>query len=244
MSRLSYFLCSFFIIIFTSCAFSQSDEQVITKFVNKQKEIADKSKIKTLYQEFKVSMMGMEIPNKIWMKGDNIRFETSFMGQNQTFIVTKDAGWQIQNGTTTDLPTEQLEGIKKQIINQTLAGSINFNDEELGREKNKYELLGLEKINNLSCHKLKITPKDTTETGNEGTFWFDTKDFLIRKISFKEKSMGQEQNIDILVKDYQQVGGFTFPKVVEMNVGEGQDVKIEFNTVKVNEPIDDSLFKK
>lgn len=234
----------FFLFTLASCAYSQSDGEIISQFIKKQKELSDKSKIQTLYQEFKVFMMGMEIPNKLWVKGENTRFESSFMGQNIVVVINPNSGWQIQNGTLTDIPVEQLEAVKNQILNQTTVGGINFSDEEFSLEKNNYEILGREKINNENCYRLKITPKDTNEKGNEGYFWFEPKTYLIRKISLKQPQMGQEQNIDIFVKDYQVVKGFTFPKLVEMKIGQDQDVKIEFSIVKVNETVEDNLFKK
>lgn len=231
-------------LVFASCAFSQSDEEIISQFMQKQKEISDKSKIKTLYQEFKISMMGMEMPNRLWVKGENTRVESDFMGQTVVVVVTPNAGWQIQNGVVTDIPQEQLDGVKKQIMNQTLAANINFADEEFSREKNNYEIVGREKIDNISCYRMKIAPKDTSEGTSELFVWFEPKTYLIRKVSFKQNQMGQEQDINILVKEYQQVGGFTFPKLVNMTIGKDQDVKMEFTSIKVNEPIDDSMFKK
>lgn len=223
--------------------FAQSDEEIITQFIKKQKEIADRSKINSLYQEFKVTMMGMDVPYKIWIKGDNMRYETTFMGQSTIVVLTPNSGWQIQNGTVTDIPTEQITIVKKQIMNQTLAGNINFADDDLTRDKNHYEILGREKIDGINCYRMKIMPKDTSEK-SEGIFWFEPNTYLLRKISLKENQMGQEQNVEILVKDYQQVGGTTFPKLVEMKFGDDQNLKIEYTTVKVNEPVDDSLFKK
>ncbi|MGB9912833.1 MAG: hypothetical protein ACPLRO_05640, partial [Candidatus Kapaibacteriota bacterium] len=70
------------------------------------------------------------------------------------------------------------------------------------------------------------------------------KTYLLRKISLKGQEMGKEQNIDIFVKEYQQIGGLTFPKLVEIQMGDGQSAKIEYTTVKINEPLEDSLFKK
>lgn len=233
-----------FLFVFSFGAFSQSDEEVISQFIKKQKEISDKSKIQSLYQEFKVSMMGMEMPNRLWVKGENTRVETDFMGQTVVVVVTPNAGWQIQNGVVTDIPQEQLEGVKKQILNQTLAANINFADEEFSQSNNNYEILGREKIDNVSCYRLKITPKDTSEGTNELFVWFEPKTYLIRKVSFKQSQMGQEQDINIFVKEYQQVAGFTFPKLVDMTIGKDQDVKLEFTSIKVNEPVDDSLFKK
>jgi len=238
---LSIFLSLF---LFAYAGFSQTDEEIITKFTQKQKELSDRTKIQTLFQEFKVSMMGMEMPNKLWLKGDNIRYESSFMGQTQSFVITANGGWQIQNGTTTDIPTEQLQSIRSQIMKQTLAGNIDLN-EDFNKDANNYEIVGREKINNVNCYKLRLTPKDTENAGyKEGFFWFEPNTFLVRKISFKQEEMGNEQNVDIFVKDYQQVKGLTFPKLIEMFIGNDQNIKIEYTTIKVNEPIDDSLFKK
>lgn len=244
MFKKMVFLFGFlFVLGATSNLFSQSDEEIISNFIKRQKELSNRSLFKSIYQEFKVTMMGMEIPNKLWVKGDNIRLESSFMGQSTVVVITPSGGWQIQNGAVTDFPSDQLGNIKKQIINQTLAGNVNFADEDLAPDKNNYEILGREKIDGINCFRLRITPKDSTEN-SEGIFWFEPQTYLLRKISFKQEQMGQEQNVDIFVKDYQKIDSATFPKLVEMKIGPEQNLKIEFTTIKVNEAIDDNLFKK
>lgn len=246
MSKKIVFSISIFILFFSfvGLTYSQSDQEIISNFIQKQKQIADRSKVKTLYQEMKATIMGMEMPSKIWIKVDNLRYETSFMGQTTTVVLTPNGGWQIQNGSVTDIPKEQITEAKKQLKNQSLAEGFNFFNEDFSEQNTNFEIVGREKIDGVNCYRMKITPKDTTEGESEGYFWFEPNTYLLRKVSFKQKQMGQEQNIDIYIKEYQQVAGMTFPKLINMNLGQGQNLQMEYVTIKVNEPVDDSLFKK
>ncbi|MGB9771170.1 MAG: outer membrane lipoprotein-sorting protein [Candidatus Kapaibacteriota bacterium] len=234
----------FFTFFAVNKSFSQTDEEIISNFIKKQKEISDMSKLKTLFQEFKVSIMGMEMPNKLWIKGDNMRYETSFMGQSTVVVVTPNSAWQVQNGAVTDLPSEQIPLVKQQLMGQTFAGMLNFSGEAFSSDYINFEIVGRENIEGVNCFQLKSSPKDTSGDNTSRIFWFEPKTYLLRKISLKGQGMGKEQNIDIFVKEYQQIGGLTFPKLVEIQMGDGQSAKIEYTTVKINEPLEDSLFKK
>lgn len=125
---------------FVGLTYSQSDQEIISNFIQKQKQIADRSKVKTLYQEMKATIMGMEMPSKIWIKVDNLRYETSFMGQTTTVVLTPNGGWQIQNGSVTDIPKEQITEAKKQLKNQSLAEGFNFFNEDFSEQNTTSKL--------------------------------------------------------------------------------------------------------
>lgn len=222
-------------------ALSQNDKQIIDNFIKKTSQTWDKSQIKTLYQEIVLNTMGLEIPMKLWKKNDNLRFEATFMNQNQIFVLTPDSGWQIQNGSTMDIPTDELEGVKAQILGQTFMSPLNI-DFEAEKSTSNFTIEGIEKLGDVKCYKMRMTPKDA-ENKSFGNFWFETDTYLIRKVVFSDAST-QEQNFVMEVKGYQNVGGSTFPKTLEINIGQDQTFNVEFKNIKVNEPIDDSLFKK
>ncbi len=234
-----------FFLIFSLVAIptlSQSDEQIFENFIKKNKETWDKSQVGTLYQEMVLKTMGIEIPIKFWKKNDNLRFETSFMNQKQIFVVTPNAGWQVQEERTVDIPDDELEGIRAQIINQSFISPLNI-DFETEKNTNNFSIEGIEKVGDAKCYKMQMIPKEETNNNSVGTFWFDTNTYLLRKVVFSEPG-NQEQNFIMEVKGYQNVGGFTFPKILEITIGQDQNVNVEFKNIKVNEPIDDSLFKK
>ncbi|MFN3780582.1 MAG: outer membrane lipoprotein-sorting protein, partial [Candidatus Kapaibacteriota bacterium] len=156
--------------------------------------------------------------------------------------VTPNAGWQIQNGSTTDIPADELEGVKAQILNQTFASPLSI-DLEAEKSTSNFAIQGIEKLGDAKCYKMQITPKDTGNNKSVGNFWFETNTYLLRKIVFSGGE-NEEQNFAMEVKEYQNVGGYIFPKMLELTIGQDQNVSVEFKNIKVNEPIDDGLFKK
>jgi outer membrane lipoprotein-sorting protein len=238
-------LSALFFLLFVAFSFAQSEEEIIKNFIKKQKEYSDTSKIKNLYMELSVSTMGFEVPSKIWKKGNNYRAETSFMGQNSVVVIADKEGWSIQNGMTTEIPADQLDMYRAQIANQTQVGNLNISMEDYEKEKDLIKVVGMEKIDGVNCYHIQINPsKDNTQQETPGHFWFDPKNHTLIKMSFKTAQNGQEQQEELLFKDYEFIKGVPFPKNIDIYMDSQKNAEIKFQKILVNEPIDDNLFKK
>ena len=60
-------------------------------------------------------------------------------------------------------------------------------------EKIGYNKVGTEKCGNLNCYKYQI--KDPTKPTEEGFLWFDTKDYLMRRVTIKDGSTNTDMSL-------------------------------------------------
>jgi len=247
MFKKIYSLSALFFLFYSFVSFAQSDEAIIKSFIKKQNEYTDTSRIKNLYLELTVSSMGFEVPNKIWKKGNKYRVETSFMGQSTIVIIGENEGWTIQNGMTTEIPADQLDMYRAQIANQTQIGTMNISLDDYEKEKEQIKVVGIEKIDGENCYHIQVNPsKESNNLSEEtpGHFWFDPKNYTLKKMSVKSLQNGQEQQTELLFKDYVFIQNVPFPKNVEIYTDSQKSAEIKFQKILVNEPIDDVLFKK
>jgi hypothetical protein len=117
--------------------------------------------------------------------------------------------------------------------------------EDYEKEKDLIKVVGMEKIDGVNCYHIQINPsKDNTQQETPGHFWFDPKNHTLIKMSFKTAQNGQEQQEELLFKDYEFIKGVPFPKNIEIYMDSQKNAEIKFQKILVNEPIDDNLFKK
>ncbi|MCX7880793.1 MAG: outer membrane lipoprotein-sorting protein [Ignavibacteria bacterium] len=216
-------------------SFSQKADELLEKYFKQQEEKKDKTKIKTLYQEFNMSMMGMDMPTKIWLKGDNLRYETTIMGKKKIIVVTPESGWTDDDGVKTEIPPDQLQAYKSQA---TAIDQLDFPKDEYD-----FQFEGIEKIEGKTCYKFTVKSKNV-EDDIPSNIWIDKGDAILRKITSHQDIQGQLKILDFLFKDYKTIEGIKFPTKIEILL-EGQPVTtVTFNVIKVNETIEDSTFQK
>lgn len=60
-------------------------------------------------------------------------------------------------------------------------------------QKIDYKNVGTEKCGNLNCHKYQVV--DPTKQGEEGFIWFDTKDYLLRRVTIKNSDTNTDMSL-------------------------------------------------
>ena len=133
-----------------------------------------------------------------------------------------------------------LKGIeKKQLIQQAqLAAELKM------EKKFDIEVVGIEKVKELECYKLKCVPKKGSDEEKEKLTEFkfiDTKDHLLRKQTQKVASPLGEISIDSFMDDYRDLEGIKVPHEVSQSMmGQKQVMKIK--KTKINGDIDKDAF--
>lgn len=224
------------IIFLVAVIFSTALSQDVNEIIQKAKAMCKQGDIKTLYVETQSKMMGMDVSMKQWKKGENTRVDNSFMGQNISVVITGKEGWMNQNGTITDLPESQLEITKNQLKQQDPARACHFDEEGL-----TFELVGKEKVNDKVCYNIQMKDKD----GNASNIYLEQNTLETQRVASQQPDMnGEMKNFEMVFSEWGTYSGFRLPKKIEIFM-DGESIGTMENTVvKVNESIDDSVFKK
>ena len=137
------------------------------------------------------------------------------------------------SGNPEPLPAEQAERAKEQI---DLAGALV----DYASKGNSIELLGKEDLEGSEVFKLKVNKKN----GDTEYHYIDSGSFLILKTETITKLKGQETKSSQLLSNYKEVNGMKFPFTIEQdNPLMGGTSSINFTSILVNVPVDESAFK-
>jgi outer membrane lipoprotein-sorting protein len=113
---------------------------------------------------------------------------------------------------------------------------------DFARKGTKVELAGTEVVEGKNTYKLKLTLKG----GEQLNLWIDATSFLEVKIDGEPRRIdGRMRRVAVFYRDFRPVGGLQLPHTMETVVEkvEGSH-KMTIKTIKVNPPLDDSLFAK
>ena len=110
------------------------------------------------------------------------------------------------------------------------------------RKGTKVELAGTEVVEGRNTYKLKLTLKG----GEQIHLWIDAKSFLEAKIDGDPRRIdGRMHKVAVLYRDFKPVDGLQFPRAMETVVESVKGShKMTIETIKVNPPLNDSLFAK
>ena len=185
------------------------------------------AEFKTCKIEATLTQMGMEIGMVIYKKGDNYRMETSFMGQEQVYVVTKDAFFQLKPSFQ-EMPFDQAE----QITGQFSILVPNVADFRKEVQVENIEFVGNEDFNGKSSKKVKLASAE----GETFLFFDATSNWVL---GAKIPAAGMQ----LFYESPKRVKGFVYPSVIKL-VQMGQTVEFVINSFEVDIELADSLFSK
>jgi hypothetical protein len=110
------------------------------------------------------------------------------------------------------------------------------------RKGTRVELAGTEVVDGRNTYRLTLTPKG----GEPLHLWIDAKSFLEAKIEGEPRRIdGRMHKVAVLYRDFRPVGGLQIPHTLETVVeAVAGSHKLVIQKVKVNPPLDDTLFSK
>ena len=190
--------------------------------------------IKELYREASMQVRGPEFSVVTWQKG-NTKFavEMSMNGQVMNKMVYADGkGSQIAMGQSEDLEGEGLGDAKEQAM---FVKELAFKNSGY-----KLELKGIEEVNGSNAYVISVERPD----GKKSTEYFDTKTSLkVREVS---SATGMDGNPTVQTEDlsdYKPVNGVLMPHATSVAGIFPVPFKVTIKSTKVNEGIDEAVFK-
>lgn len=228
--KLSYL---FFCLIATSLILkAQTAEEIINKSIAALGGTEKYQNLKSIFVNAEINSMGFTIPISITQKGKSFYIEQSIMGQIMKIGYNGTEGWMVNPMSGSSEPQKmdeaQLEQFKQQ-NDITKNPVLKFKE-----EGNKFELMGIEKVDDVKAYKIKTTNKDIEER----ILFINSSNYLPIKLVTES---GEEKG-EVLIKDYKDIGGIMMFHLIEVK-SQGQDISFKFNEIKLNPEVDDNIFK-
>ena len=216
-----------------SFAVAQTADDIINKNITAMGGLDKLNSIKTVYQEDSVSAGGVKFPVKVWAVNKKaMRAEFTVMGMTGFQIQRTDSGWGFApfQGQTTPEPMTADEVKKGQSDLYVTDAFVNYKDKGF---KVTYE--GMDDVQGSQAYKLKVTVSDSVSE----TYFIDPDTYYVIQVKSKVTVNGKVNESTETRSDYKKTGdGYVFPmETASSNFG-----NVKTYTVKVNTPIDNSVF--
>jgi outer membrane lipoprotein-sorting protein len=217
---------------------AQTADEVISKHISAIGGKEKISKIKSLYMEGAVDIMGNEAPMTSYiLNGKGYKSEMEFNGQKIVNAMNEKGGWMINpmlgSSAPQPLPAEQFNAGKDQMV---IGGALL----DYQAHGDKAELQGKEKVENADAYKIKLTTNDSDTT----TYFIDANTFYLVKVVKVASMAGQEAEVETSFSDFKKTDyGYTMPYKTQVTLPQGFSLAINFKKVEVNKEIDPKIFE-
>lgn len=216
-----------------SLATAQTADDIINKNIAAMGGLDKLNSIKTLYTEDSVNAGGIKFPVKVWeVNKKAMRAEFTVMGMTGFQIQRADSGWAFApfQGQTTPEPMTADEVKKGQADLYVTDAFVNYKDKGF---KVTYE--GMDDAQGSQAYKLKVDISDSVSE----TYYIDPDTYYVIQVKSKATVNGKVNESTEIRSDYKKTAdGYIFP--MESNSSGFGDIRTY--TVKVNKPIDNSIF--
>ncbi len=221
------------LLLFVFNLHAQTSDEVIAKYITAIGGAEKWSKVQSIKVEGQIEVQGIVIPftmQAVQMKGT--RMDAEFQGNKIIDITTPTQGW-AQNPF---MGKATLSPISEDELKPKLDG-LDIQDEfvDYKAKGTKVEFLGKDEEDGNEYFKIKTT----TKYGNDKTYFFDTKTFLIYKVESMIKQQGQEVKTALKYLDYQSID-YGIKIAFKQDMGQMMMVN---KTITINPTIDESIFK-
>jgi len=219
-------------LISTFASFSQTADEIVDKSIAASGGLDNYKSLKSAKMVAKMSAQGMEFGITIMIKKSAIRTEQEMMGQKMLQVTDGKNAWMMspQSPEAQPLPAEAISDMKDQSL---MATNKLLKYKEPGA---KIEKQGKEKVDGVTCNKIKLTDKD----GKSETMSIDADSYLIKKIVSEVNGT----SVEFTLQDYKKTGKFNAPYKWIIKAGENQNMEINIATLEYDIPLDDALFTK
>jgi hypothetical protein len=220
-------------------ASAQTADEIIGKYVQAIGGKDVLNKITSVYTEFTMDVMGMQISGKTTtLNGKGMKQEMDVMSSTMITCLTDKGGWSINpmsgGSEPADMTADQYNSSKDQIV----VGAPFVNYAENG---SKAELLGTEAVGAVDAYKIKLTGSDNKTS----VYFFDPNTFFLVKTIQESDNQGQMVENKITFSDYKATDGYTLPYKMDMDMNSGQmTMTMTVTKVELNGPVDEAIFSK
>ena len=217
---------------------AQSADDIIAKHIA---ALGGREKIQSINTMKATGMVdvggGIQLPYINYFKRPGMmKIEATFQGMTQQISVDGKDGWQINPFTGSKDP-EPMNADDLKIFKQ----QADFEGHLVDYKSKGYtaEYLGTEDFEGTQVHKIKLEGN-----GDVINYYIDAETNLLLKESQKFKLSDTEIESETLYGDYKDESGMMMAHSMENKTpGQQGSMKITVNTVEVNVPVEDSIFK-
>ena len=194
--------------------------------------------VRTLKFTGHVTNLGIESPFVLQMKRpDLVRTDMTVNTLPMTQAYDGKGAWIVMpllgSSDPEDLPEAQARDMRN-------GGTIDGPLVDYREKGNAVELLGTETVEGKPAYRLKLTLKD----GSVRTVDLDEKTGLETRLVSTRQNEGGEVEVETFYSDYQPTGGILFPRTIENRIKGKTSSRMKIETVELNPPIDDAIFRK
>lgn len=223
----------------TVSLYAQTAEEVVKEYTARMGGLEKFKSIKTVKMSGTVSVQGMELPITIQViNGKAVRTDVEVMGSSVISAYKDGKGWK-QNAFAgapdpTDMEVKELEDIEPQIHITNALMDYKATGATIA-------LLGKETVDGKEAFKILCTPSSGK---SPTTYYLNSSDYTIIKTVTRTELMGSEVELETHFSNLQEVDGrkFYMGRLQKADGNEFQD--IQFKTIELNVPIDESIFTK
>lgn len=167
------------------------------------------------------------------------RLELKFQGQSAVQVWDGKQGWKVRPYLNRN-DVESFTAAESR--SAAAAAELDGPLVDFEKKGTKVESAGTEVVEGKNTYKLKLTLK----SGEQIYLWIDAKSFLEAKIDGEPRRIdGRMRKVAVFYRDFKPVGGLRFPHTMETVVENVKGShKMTIQAIKVNPPLDDSLFAK
>jgi outer membrane lipoprotein-sorting protein len=182
---------------------------------------------------------GVVFPYTAYSKAPNLyKYEVPFNGKSFIQAYNGKTGWRIDG-----FKNEKTKTLLKGKAGTAMANEADVELESpfINYKEKGYTLLlqGTDTINNRTCYKIKLDKK-----GDTAVYYFDNIDYaLVKKQAISKNTEMENAPMDILYSNYQSTGNIKIPHTITCSTGGQKILTITVNTVKLNDPMPDSMFQ-
>lgn len=187
-----------------------------------------------------ISMMGQSMDMElyaIYTKPPKVRVTMKIQGMEIVTVVNNNQAWSVNpmmgSNEPQDLPSESIGSITDQ---------ANLFGDLLKYKENGHTVTldGIHDMDGETCYKILLNIKD----GESRTLYVDAINYLLIRQDGVTDMMGQQIEVVTKLTDYKSVAGVMIPHRVVTEASGGFVQVFELTSVKINTPIDSSLFER
>jgi hypothetical protein len=191
------------------------------------------SKVKSMYMETSVQVMGNESPSTTTLvDGVGYKTETEVNGSKIVQCYTDKGGWSMNPMAGQTDPTPMPDDVYNAGKSQINVGGALY---DYAAKGSKIEFFGKDG----NAYKIKLTTKENVEAVYE----IDSTSFLVTSVQTKGKMQDQDVDVTTKLSDYRKTDlGYMIPYGIDVDFGGQFALSIAVKKVELNKTIDPAVF--